>query len=198
MIQCQRLCNMTQGCTAVTMDHAATTCAILSASGPGGGDATHDTMVRVPGEVAFDWTGTYNAAPPPDPGGRYANSWKPNATANGGKVFPYTECGDYQGAARTNHSDDSVPYLANVIAGFDPRPWQEHAPSFAFPTASEWKAVLQQVKAQCEDSRNRFGFPDASRPAGFQPGFSHHPQQREPQRPSEISHHLCRFLCGWA
>ena len=32
--------------------------------------------------------------------------------------------------------------------------------------------MLRQVKAQCEDPANRFGFPDASRPAGFQPAFN--------------------------
>lgn len=59
-----------------------------------------------------------------------------------------------------------------MIAGFDPRPWQEHSPSFAFPTEAEWEAVLLQVKAQCEDPSNRFGFPDASKPSGFQPAFN--------------------------
>jgi hypothetical protein len=145
--ECQGLCNATEGCEAITVDHAATSCAILGKSGPGAGDAMHDTLVRVPGEVAYEWTGSYNAAPPPDSDGRYVDSWMPNATAAGGKVFPYKECGDYQGEARTNHSRDAVPYLANVIAGFDPRPWEERAPSFAFPSASEWEAVLRQVKA---------------------------------------------------
>ena len=36
-------------------------------------------------------------------------------------------------------------YLANVIAGFDPRPWEEHAPSFAMPNQQEWEAAIQQV-----------------------------------------------------
>ena len=81
----------------------------------------------------------------------------PNRTSAGAEIFPYTECGDYQGAARTNHSIkyDRVPYLANVIAGFDPRPWEEHSPSFAMPNETEWEAVLRQVKAQCEDPINR-------------------------------------------
>jgi hypothetical protein len=69
----------------------------------------------------------------------------PNRTKAGGEVFSYKECGDYQGTARTNHSLDRVPYLANVISGFDPRPWEEHSPSFAMPTQPEWEAVLTQV-----------------------------------------------------
>jgi hypothetical protein len=169
---CQLLCNSTRGCEAITIDHSLTTCAVMSAAGPGAGDPTHDTYVRVAGEVSYDWTGTYNAAPPPDLSGRYTNSWMPNATSDGAKVFPYRECGDYQGVARGNHSHDRVPYLANVIAGFNPRPWQEQAPSFAFPSASEWETVLRQVKVQCEEPANRFGFPDASKPSGFQPAFN--------------------------
>ena len=113
-----------------------------------------------------------NDAVPPDPTEMYTNSWFPNATATGAKIFPYTQTGDYQGQARTNHSHDLVPYLPNVIAGFAPGPWEEHAPSFAFPTQLEWEAVLRQVKAQCEDPRNRFGFPDPTRPHGFQPAFN--------------------------
>ena len=62
--------------------------------------------------------------------------------------------------------------LANVIAGFDPRPWEEHAPSFAMPNQSEWEAVIRQVKAQCEDPANKIGFPDVSSPNGFKPAFN--------------------------
>ena len=154
-------------------------CTLLRVAGPGAPDSSRTTYVRAPGvPIKYDWTGTYNAAPPVCPEQpnwvckRYVNSWFPNATAGGGKIFSYKECGDYQGLARTNHSHDRVPYLANVIAGFDPRPWQEHSPSFAFPTEAEWEAVLLQVKAQCEDPSNRFGFPDASKPSGFQPAFN--------------------------
>jgi hypothetical protein len=96
----------------------------------------------------------------------------PNRTTNGAQVFPYEQCGKYQGDARTNHSNDRVPYLANVIAGFDPRPWEEHAPSFSMPTEKEWEKVLVQVKEQCEDPQNRFGFPDSSKANGFQPAFN--------------------------
>jgi hypothetical protein len=177
---CQQICNYTLGCTAITVEYATNytrsgpplSCAILTRSGPGGGNATCDTYVRVPGEVEYDWTGTYNAAPPPDPTGMYTNSWWPNDTATGAKIFPYRQVGDYQGEARTNHSHDRQPYLPNVIAGFAPGPWEEHAPSFAFPTQPEWEAVLRQVKAQCEDLANHFGFPDPTSPGGFQPAFN--------------------------
>lgn len=89
-------------------------------------------------------------------------------------VQPLSDNCEYstQGLARTNHSKDPQPYLANIIAGFDPRPWEEHAPSFAMPSASEWETVLTQIKAQCLDPRNHFGFPDNSQPNGFQPAFN--------------------------
>jgi hypothetical protein len=32
--------------------------------------------------------------------------------------------------------------------------------------------IAAQVKAQCEDPANRFGFPDASAPHGFRPAFN--------------------------
>jgi hypothetical protein len=175
---CQALCNTTTGCITMTIDHTNKSCSLLSSAGPGTHDSTQDTYVRVAESVKYEWTGSYNAAPPVCPTqpnwecAKYVNSWMPNRTKAGGEVFPYRECGDYQGAARTNHSDDRVPYLANVIAGFDPRPWEEHSPSFDMPTQQEWEGVLLQVKAQCEDPANRFGFPDASAPHGYQPAFN--------------------------
>ena len=103
---------------------------------------------------------------------KYQNSWWPNATAAGAKVFPYEECARYQAAARGNHTNDTVPYVASVIAGFDPRPWEEHAPSFAAPTAAEWEAALRQAKAAVERPGSNFGFPDARAPGGVVPGFT--------------------------
>ena len=105
---------------------------------------------------------------------RYKDSWLPNATQSGGKVFPYKECADFQGASRGNHSTDRVPYLPNVISSFDPRPWGEHDPSFTDPTRAEWEVVLRQIRGQCLDSSNHFGFPDASNLAtgSIQPAFN--------------------------
>jgi hypothetical protein len=177
---CQALCNNTVSCVTITIDHssASKSCSLLHSAGPGAGDPGHDTYVRVAESVKYEWTGSYNAAPPICPGEpndrcpKYTNSWMPNKTKAGAEVFPYTECGDYQGSARTNHSGDRVPYLANVIAGFDPRPWEEHAPSFAMPSQKEWEAVIRQVLRQCKNIENRFGFPDASAEYGFQPAFN--------------------------
>ena len=155
-------------------------CTLFSKDGPGGYSKTRDTYVRVLGEAAYDFTGSYNAAPPicldrcaccACRCAKYTNSWWPNSTAAGAKVFSYREMGEYQTQARTNHSRDTVPYLANVIAGFDPRPWQEHNTAFSPPTPTEWDTALRAVKAQCLNVSNRFGFPDASQPGGVQPAF---------------------------
>ena len=101
-----------------------------------------------------------------------AHSWFPNSTSEGAKLFPYTECSSYQAAARGNHTNDTVPYVASVIAGFDPRPWEEHSPSVTSPTADEWRWALEQARDAISDPANRFGFPDSSAPQGIQPAVT--------------------------
>lgn len=175
--QCQFACNSTAGCTAITISHSSPLlCKLKSSDGPGTPSGSVDTMVRVAGNVHYDFGGTYNAAPPVCPGQpnwqcpRYKNSWFPNATKSGAKVFPYTECSAYQAAARGNHSNDTVPYVASLIAGFDPRPWEEPSPSFEAPTQGEWRAAVQQVVHAVQVAP--FGFPDVSSPSGVQPAFT--------------------------
>jgi hypothetical protein len=151
-------------------------------AGPGAA-GEGEFYVRVAPDVAWEWRGTYNDAPPicyagpgrTDPGEcpEYANAWWPNATAAGAKIFPYAEILKYQADARGNQSGDAAPYMPNVIAGFDPRPWEEHAPSFAPPTRSEWAAALTQARDLVEAADNRvFGIPDATAPGGVRPAIS--------------------------
>ena len=40
------------------------------------------------------------------------------------------------------------------------------------PTPAEWEAVLRQIRGQCLDPSNHFGFPDASAPHGYAPAFT--------------------------
>ncbi len=64
----------------------------------------------------------------------------------------------------------AVPYLPIVIAGFDPRPWEEPAPSFAHPSQEEWRQALSQARDFVEAADNRkFGLPDATSVTGVQP-----------------------------
>lgn len=185
-IECQTLCNNTVNCKAILIDTSMQSeskkCSLMNIKAPGSYSNKQDVHVKynIPASdlVQYDFTGSYNSAHPICPKSphdkcpRYKNSWFPNTTSTGAKIFPYQECGDYQGFARTNHSHDRVPYLANIIAGFDPRPWEEHAPSFYRPTRTEWKDVLIQVKTQCLNDTNQFGFPDASEPSGIQPAVN--------------------------
>ena len=79
----------------------------------------------------------------------------------------------FQAQARGNQSQDKVAYLPNVIAGFDPRPWEEQGPSFGFPSRAEWAAALTQARDLVADAGNRvFGFPDETSPLGIQPAMS--------------------------
>jgi len=123
LLGCETLCNATATCVAfeITLGGGGgggggggRNCTLKSSAGPGTPSPDHATYVRWQGAVAYDWHGTYNSAPPVCPAqpewqcARYRNSWFPNATAGGGRVFPYAECGDFQAAARTNHSHDAV------------------------------------------------------------------------------------------
>lgn len=179
---CMATCNATAGCVGFAWYAGNGTCALKSSAGPGAA-GEGDFFVKVPDDIAWEWRGTYNDAEPicfagpnfTDPGEcpQYKNSWWPNSTVNGAKIFPYAECARYQAQARGNQSDDAVPYLPNVIAGFDPRPWEEQGPSFAPPTRAEWAAALTQARDfVMAPSNTKFGFPDASLPNGVRPAIS--------------------------
>ena len=179
---CMATCNVTATCAGFAYYAANATCVLKSYPGPGAAGAG-DFYVRVKDDVPWEWRGTYNSAPPmcfsgpnhTDPGEcpQYAHSWWPNTTADGARVFPYAECARFQAEARGNQSADSVPYLPNVIAGFDPRPWEEAAPSFTAPTRDEWRAALVQARDFVLAPDNRvFGIPDATAAAGIRPAIS--------------------------
>jgi hypothetical protein len=52
----------------------------------------------------------------------------------------------------------SKPYVPYVPAGWDPRPWRDPRPSFAFPARQEWMAALARVKAAL-DKYPKLGIP---------------------------------------
>lgn len=179
---CMASCNATSSCAGFAYYAANSSCVLKSYAGPGARGAG-DFYVRVLPDIAWEWRGTYNDAEPICYGGpnrtnagqcpEYDNSWWPNATADGAKIFPYAEVLRFQAQARGNQSGDAQPYLPNVIASFDPRPWEEHGPSFTFPTREEWTAALTQVRDLISDPGNRvFGFPDLTSASGIQPAFS--------------------------
>ena len=179
---CMAACNATGGCAGFACYGGNGSCVLKASAGPGapGGG---DFYVRVPEDIPWEWRGTYNDAEPlcyAGPGrtnlGRcpeYENAWWPNATAGGAKVFPYAQVLRYQADARGNQSADAAPYLPNVVAGFDPRPWEEAGPSFTAPTRGEWAAALIQARDLVAAPGNRvFGLPDASAPNGVRGAIS--------------------------
>lgn len=178
---CIGLCNATAGCVAFAFYTGNSTCVLKDVAGPGAPGPLSDTYVRVAADVAWEWRSTYNDAEPlcyDSDGGleecaKYRDSWFPNATPTGARVFPYADVLVFQAQARGNQSNDAVPYLPNVIAGFDPRPWEEHGPSFMRPTRAEWTAALTQARDFVLDAANHvFGFPDATSPTGVTPAIN--------------------------
>ena len=105
--QCAAACNATAGCAALVYLAAGSNCTLKGAAGPGAPRAGADAYVRVLDAVAWDFTATYNAAPPVCPGEpnwvcpRYANSWWPNATPAGARSGGGSARSDAADAAAT-------------------------------------------------------------------------------------------------
>jgi hypothetical protein len=155
LAQCQALCNTTASCQAVTVNRGtpSTTCELLTVTAPGTNDPAHDTYTRVPPQIDWDWTGTYGGVPVcrPAPGSdpsdwtcpEYRNSWWPNASSSGAKVFPYTQLGDWNTVSRTNHSHDLVPYVPCSQSPPPPRPPQSLSqPFFKVTNCNCWSEQI--------------------------------------------------------
>lgn len=80
----------------------------------------------------FDFTATYMDVP---------------ALERGEEDHPYTLLADQAAAGREKHTVDAVPHLPYVPAGWNPRPWPDPRPCFAFPKREEWTECLERVKA---------------------------------------------------
>ncbi len=81
----------------------------------------------------FDFTATYMDVPP---------------VQRKEEDLPYAELIGFAEAGREKHTQDAVPYMPFVPAGWNPRPWPDPRPCFRFPAADEWKTALQRVKSQ--------------------------------------------------
>jgi hypothetical protein len=43
-----------------------------------------------------------------------------------------------------------VPYVPYLPSGWDPRPWKDPRPGFAFPDREEWRGALRSLKETFE------------------------------------------------
>jgi len=60
--------------------------------------------------------------------------------------------GEYGWRRYAEHS--SKPYVPYVPSGWDPRPWRDARPSFAFPTKQEWIEALERVRTTLQNHSN--------------------------------------------
>ena len=83
----------------------------------------------------FDFTSSYMDVP------------EPKQLPQQPEDYPYAKLAEFIAEGRTLHSNDTVPYLPVVGAGWSPKPWPDQRAYFAFPTAREWTDTLRGVKA---------------------------------------------------
>jgi len=96
-----------------------------------------------PASSLFDFSNTYMDVP---------------AAAAGEGPRPYAELAAAVRGWRRQQSASAVPYVPFVASGWDPRPWRDPRPAFAFPTRDEFEAELRQAAADL-DATPRFGLP---------------------------------------
>ena len=78
------------------------------------------------------------------------------------ELYPYDLLIQHAEAGWTRYAEQcSKPYVPYVPSGWDPRPWRDPRPSFAFPTRNEWTAALRRVKAALDRHPN-LGIPATS------------------------------------
>ncbi len=91
----------------------------------------------------YDFTNTYMDVP------------KLEATA---ADYPYAELAKTIRHCNAQAAHSVLPYVPFVSAGWNPRPWKDARPAFAFPTREEFASELRQVVADCKTHPN-FGLP---------------------------------------
>lgn len=83
--------------------------------------------------------------------------------------YPYERLGAHCRMARKVHCKDAIPYMPYMPAGWNPRPWPETRPFFAFPARDEWRRELELMKTDLENMTNLgLPLPDGS----VQPAFN--------------------------
>lgn len=83
--------------------------------------------------------------------------------------YPYEPLGEHCRMARRIHSQDAIPYMPYMPAGWSPRPWPDTRACFAFPNREEWHKELLLMKQDLQTMPN-LGLP---LPEGtIQPAFN--------------------------
>ncbi len=76
----------------------------------------------------------------------------PDADGDAGD-HPYQNLIDFAERGWIHHATESVAaYMPYLPAGWNPKPWHDPRPSFAFPDSSQWVAALTRIK----DALNRY------------------------------------------
>jgi hypothetical protein len=83
--------------------------------------------------------------------------------------YPYELLGEHCRMARQVHSQDAIPYMPYMPAGWNPRPWPESRACFALPQRDEWENELIKMKEDLGSLPNLgLPLPDGS----VQPAFN--------------------------
>jgi len=72
--------------------------------------------------------------------------------------YPYEVLAEQARKGREEHCKDAIQYVPYVPAGWNPKPWKDPRPSFAFPTKEQWEKELRRVAKDLRECGN-FGFP---------------------------------------
>ena len=71
------------------------------------------------------------------------------------KPYPYQDLLQYAQNGWKRYAQSSRKMYAPFLpAGWDPRPWNDSRPSFAFPTREQWTTALRTLKTALDDSSN--------------------------------------------
>lgn len=77
--------------------------------------------------------------------------------------YPYEPLADWHAKWRTGHTDDAIPSVPFLGAGWNPRPWGDPRPAFRLPDQKQWQAALQKLKTDLETGRFGYPLPDGKR-----------------------------------
>ena len=70
---------------------------------------------------------------------------------------------DWHARWRTGHTDDVIPSVPFLGAGWNPRPWGDPRPAFTLPNQTQWTAALRKLKSDLETGRFGYPLPDGKR-----------------------------------